>query len=167
MTITPSRITEMPEAPEYRFARLCIARLQAQGLIPHEAILPAPFDNKDQCDKLTGAAGKFDGVVAVIPLPLRDDNPQAQSGVLTVRLAVAAFVTPNTINGVKPQDAASRLMAAIVRSLYRWAPEGNGIPYAAVTLEGVELLDAADYEGMKNLHGLSLTLAKGMSYLAN
>ncbi len=162
--ITPSHITELPEAPEYKLARLCIEQLQKKGLLPFESILDAPFDNKDQCQKLTIAAGKFGGSVAVIPQPLRDDNPQVKTGVLNARIAVAVFVTPNALRDLKAQDAASRMMAAVIRSLYRWRVEGDGIPYVEAKFEGVELLAPQEYEGLQDMQGLALTISKSVSY---
>ncbi len=159
----PATIANLPEAPEYTLARLCIARLREAGTLPEGVLYEEPFSHAEQSHLLDAAANQYGGVVAVVPQLLRDDHPQATSGVLTVRLAVAVLVTPN-VSDMPAQEVASRLMAAIVRALYRWTPEGAGIPYAAVRLEGVEELMTAQYEGLENLIGLALTISKGMLY---
>ncbi len=168
MMTRPDSIAAMPAAPEYELARLCIARLQTACTLPAGVVMELPFDRQDQCHLLQAAAQQYRGCVAVMPQPLSDEHPDIRTGVLQVRLAVAAFVTQDAgvDSRLTAQEAAARLMAGVVRALYAWRPEGGYIPSALVKLEGMSPLVTAEYEGLENMVGLALTISKGVLYAA-
>lgn len=159
---------DLPESIDYRLARMLIAELQQDASIG-PAVLADPLSTKDQVQKLQLAAGQYTCAVCVGVLPPQalytTDDEASAICIMEAQLAVYILTTPNlSPDGMSSGEHAARVRGAVLARLSQWRPQDTGISYGLPRVVMMMSLDTTIFEGLQNLDGQAIVIAKRVSY---
>lgn len=160
-------------SPDYQLALDLIARLQTVDDIS-PLLLPDIWDASDQQDRITRAAAKFKGSIAVTPTGLVNEYA-ADKSLPTLRMqatvAVSVFATPNATRLPAGHETVasylSGLVYAVIRELSRRPHPSQSIPYNQPVIVSVNDYDLSEQSGLKNLIGKAIILTAPVNITPN